>query len=254
MLDMPPETEMDQRFITMLHRGVIAAMVIHGIFLVLFTLLAVKPLIFYNIGSISLYGCCLFLLRRKKYNWVIMLCWLEIVGHASLAAMVLGFESGFQYYFIVLVPLIFVNAARSNINKIVFASLLCFLYLSMDGFLKPSGPLDAATVKAITILRGFNIVSCFVLLGYLAFVYREVVVQAETRLTKTNESLQRALSEVRTLRGILPICSFCKKIRDDQGYWKQVDVYINQHSEADVSHSVCPECLASQYPDFKNHD
>ncbi len=254
MIDTPPEAEMDQRFITMLHRGVIAAMVIHGIFLVLFILLAVKPLIFFNIGSISLYGCCSFLMRRKKYNWVIMLCWLEIVGHASLAAMVLGFESGFQYYVIVLVPLIFVNASRSNLNKIVLGSLLCLLYLCMDGFLKPSDPLNAATVKAIKILRGFNIVTCFALLGYLAFVYREVVVQAETRLTKTNESLQRALSEVRTLRGILPICSFCKKIRDDQGYWKQVDVYINQHFEADVSHSVCPECLAEQYPDFKNHD
>ena len=62
------------------------------------------------------------------------------------------------------------------------------------------------------------------------------------------ENLQTALLEIKSLRGILPICSFCKKIRDDKGYWKQVDVYINQHTEADVSHSMCPECAKEHYP------
>jgi PAS domain S-box-containing protein len=60
--------------------------------------------------------------------------------------------------------------------------------------------------------------------------------------------LNKALLEVDTLRGILPICSFCKKVRDDKGYWEQVDVYISKHSQADISHSVCPECLEKQYP------
>lgn len=249
-----PEIGLDNRFITMLHRAMPAALVLHGIFLALFIVLAVKPLIYFNIGSVTLYGLCIYLLTRKRYDWVIMLTWFEIVGHAATASMVLGFESGFQYYVIVLVPLIFVNAARSNLNKIVFSSLLCLLYLAMDLFIQRYHPFGAATVKAITVLRCFNIVGCFALLGYLSYVYRQVVVRVETRLTKTNENLQRALSEVRTLRGILPICSFCKKIRDDKGYWNQVDIYINEHSEADVSHSVCPECLAIQYPDFKKRN
>ncbi|MFC1824449.1 PAS domain-containing protein [Thermodesulfobacteriota bacterium] len=63
------------------------------------------------------------------------------------------------------------------------------------------------------------------------------------------EKLQKALAEVKTLRGILPICSFCKKIRDDKGYWEQVDVYIHKYSEADISHSICPECMKKNYPD-----
>jgi hypothetical protein len=54
---------------------------------------------------------------------------------------------------------------------------------------------------------------------------------------------------VDTLRGILPLCSFCKKVRDDKGYWEQVDVYISKHSQADFSHSVCPECMEKYYPD-----
>ncbi|WDN87113.1 hypothetical protein BuS5_00081 [Desulfosarcina sp. BuS5] len=70
---------------------------------------------------------------------------------------------------------------------------------------------------------------------------------AEAERYKTILNLQRALDEVKTLRGILPICSFCKKVRDDKGYWEQVDVYIYKHSQADVSHGICPDCLKEHY-------
>ena len=60
------------------------------------------------------------------------------------------------------------------------------------------------------------------------------------KLNETIDNLQKALGEVKTLRGILPICSFCKKIRDDKGYWNQVEVYVKNRSDADFSHSICP--------------
>jgi PAS domain-containing protein len=63
------------------------------------------------------------------------------------------------------------------------------------------------------------------------------------------KELKEAINEIKTLRGILPICSFCKKIRNDKGYWEQVDIYLHRYSEADVSHSVCPECMNKHYPD-----
>jgi PAS domain S-box-containing protein len=62
--------------------------------------------------------------------------------------------------------------------------------------------------------------------------------------------LQDALKEVRQLSGLLPICSHCKKIRDDKGYWNQIESYIQQHSEAQFSHSICQECAAKYYPDL----
>jgi PAS domain S-box-containing protein len=65
---------------------------------------------------------------------------------------------------------------------------------------------------------------------------------------KLISELQKALKEIKTLRGILPLCSFCKKIRDDKGYWEQVDVYIHKYSEADISHSICPDCMKKHYP------
>jgi transcriptional regulator with GAF, ATPase, and Fis domain len=62
--------------------------------------------------------------------------------------------------------------------------------------------------------------------------------------------LKEALSHIKTLRGFLPICSSCKKIRNDKGYWEQVEVYIRDHSEAEFSHSICPECAEKMYPEF----
>jgi hypothetical protein len=63
------------------------------------------------------------------------------------------------------------------------------------------------------------------------------------------KDLTQALSEIATLKGILPLCSFCKKIRDNKGCWEHVDVYIQKHSEADISHSMCPECMKKNYPE-----
>ncbi len=71
---------------------------------------------------------------------------------------------------------------------------------------------------------------------------------------KLIKELQEALKEIKTLRGILPLCSYCKKIRDDNGYWEQVDVYIHKHSQADISHSICPDCAKEHYTDLEIYD
>jgi len=62
--------------------------------------------------------------------------------------------------------------------------------------------------------------------------------------------LKTALTKVKTLSGLLPICANCKNIRDDKGYWSQIEVYIRDHSEAEFSHSICPECAKELYPDL----
>lgn len=63
-------------------------------------------------------------------------------------------------------------------------------------------------------------------------------------------SLTQALAEVKTLSGLLPICSNCKRVRDDQGYWNQIEYYVSQHSQAQFSHGICPECARKLYPDL----
>ena len=75
--------------------------------------------------------------------------------------------------------------------------------------------------------------------------------RAEEERNRLIKDLERALKEIKTLRGILPICSFCKKVRDDKGYWERVDVYVQKHSQADFSHGICPDCAKKHYPDYK---
>ena len=79
-------------------------------------------------------------------------------------------------------------------------------------------------------------------------------IYARTRIEKEREGiivkLQNALSEIKTLGGLLPICSHCKKIRDDKGYWNQIESYIQERSEAKFSHSICQECADKYYPDL----
>ena len=74
--------------------------------------------------------------------------------------------------------------------------------------------------------------------------------QGEEERTRLIEQLQKAMAEIKTLRGIIPICASCKKIRDDKGYWHSVESYVRDHSEAEFSHGICPECARKLYPDL----
>ena len=71
--------------------------------------------------------------------------------------------------------------------------------------------------------------------------------ELEKRVKERTIELENALSEIKTLRGIVPICSHCKKIRDDKGYWNQIEGYIQTHSDATFSHGMCPECSDELY-------
>lgn len=74
--------------------------------------------------------------------------------------------------------------------------------------------------------------------------------KAEKEREDLIKKLQDSLTEIRTLRGILPICSSCKKIRDDEGYWQLLESYIGKHSEAQFSHGICPDCANKLYKDL----
>jgi len=76
----------------------------------------------------------------------------------------------------------------------------------------------------------------------------------EMEREKLIRELQEALAKVKQLSGFLPICASCKKIRNDQGYWTQIEAYIRDHSEAEFSHGICPECMKKLYPEFCNKD
>ena len=77
---------------------------------------------------------------------------------------------------------------------------------------------------------------------------------AEDEREKVIKELQDALAEVKKLSGLLPICSHCKNVRDDKGYWNQIERYLRDHSNAQFSHGICPECAKKYYPDYNLYD
>ncbi len=78
--------------------------------------------------------------------------------------------------------------------------------------------------------------------------YQKTNQKQQQELLEKNVTLAKALVEVKKLSGLLPICSSCKKIRNDKGYWQQIEIYIREHSEADFSHGICPDCIRELYP------
>ncbi len=74
--------------------------------------------------------------------------------------------------------------------------------------------------------------------------------KAEIALKKEHDQLLKALNEIKVLSGFLPICAACKKIRDDSGYWNQIEEYIEKHTDTQFSHSICPDCTKEMYPEI----
>lgn len=72
----------------------------------------------------------------------------------------------------------------------------------------------------------------------------------EAEREQTIAALQKALAEVKTLRGLLPICASCKDIRDDKGYWQQIESYLRDHAEVEFTHGICPKCTKKLYPEL----
>jgi PAS domain S-box-containing protein len=78
--------------------------------------------------------------------------------------------------------------------------------------------------------------------------------KVEQEKEKLIVQLQEAIERIKTLSGIVPICMYCKQIRDDKGYWNNLEKFISEHSEAQFSHSICPKCIAERYPDYVDQE
>jgi hypothetical protein len=108
---------------------------------------------------------------------------------------------------------------------------------------------DRGTVRAVLMtLAGANLIG-FAIAWNLHHWSRNQFASLR-REQRLREDLETALAEVRTLRGIIPICAHCKKIRNDDGFWQRVEVYVREHTQADFSHGICPECAETHFGEF----
>lgn len=121
------------------------------------------------------------------------------------------------------IPIIFISALNETIDKVKAFSLG-----GVDYITKPFKSEEVlARVKTHLSLRFLQL-----------------------QLEKKNAELRKALDEIKVLRGFIPICASCKRIRNDKGYWEQIETYISNHSDVQFSHGVCDECLKKLYPDL----
>jgi len=153
---------------------------------------------------------------------------------------------------------------------IILGSIGCYYFmLILDGILFPLGMRIFYPTLEIPILSGIIVkIICgsgfFVLLGiYFTLFYANIIKYIETPLSVRSmflsksqliEKLQKTEEEVKKLQDILPICAKCKKIRDDEGFWNQVEEYLATRSNIRFSHGLCPECAEDLLSDFENNE
>jgi tetratricopeptide (TPR) repeat protein len=109
-------------------------------------------------------------------------------------------------------------------------------------------------IQELTLKRQAIIRNAALLVALFLVIFLGVTFYHYRREARTSRELRNALLKVRTLQGLLPICAQCKKIRDDQGYWKQVEQYVSEHTEAQFSHGLCPECVRVLYPELVDNE
>jgi hypothetical protein len=111
--------------------------------------------------------------------------------------------------------------------------------------------ISQTTVQSLYFLISVIFASLMPITVYVLHTERstDALIKNAEQLAQEKQKLQSSLEEIKTLRGIIPICMYCKKIRNDEGFWEDVAVYIQNHSYADMSHGLCPDCLNRVYPD-----
>ena len=126
----------------------------------------------------------------------------------------------------------------------VFRAVYYFVPSNNISDLMSSGGLSGVLTLLLTILS----------VSFLVSLMQLNSERLEGENSKLINALQIALDEIKTLKGIIPICSYCKKIRDDKGYWERIESYIEKHSTAEFSHGICKECANKYYPDMNLYD
>jgi len=175
-----------------------------------------------NIDAIFIYSC----LTRK---WVLgQDCKLELAPLACLGPTA-GFFSYGEYY-------------SSNGENMFLSQTMTVLTLSEDSLGDPAKPETTREAPEFRTLETKQVQD-------LQALHRLVETSANEREVLIKE-LKAALSEIKTLRGFVPICASCKKIRDDKGYWNRIEQYIEKHTEAQFSHGICPTCAQKLYPRY----
>ena len=205
-----------------------------------------------NISQLFIgYATIFILVLLSIFFWKIFPdCFLETTGLTVFKKL-----SEYVICLILLLSILVTAGKREQFDPIVFRLIIASIASTIGA--------ELAFTFYISIYGLSNLIGHYFKFISFFLIYRAVIVnglnkpysimfrnlkRSEETLRREKDRLEQALSQIRTLRGLLPICANCKKIRDDKGYWNQIETYIHAHSEAQFSHGICPECLKKLYP------
>ncbi len=174
----------DRHYEKLLTLGVSIALLLHAAFIPLFFILEILVLGLANIGSALLYAIALSLLKREEYWLAILICWVELIGYTALAVKTLGWQSGFHYYMLLFIPLIFASATNRFSVVAIKAILICLVYLIIDVWFRTGTPNVILDEAMLSYIRYGNILIVFMFLGYVIYSYIQVVYAAESQLVR----------------------------------------------------------------------
>jgi diguanylate cyclase (GGDEF)-like protein len=168
----------------------------HVMFMGLFYGLGATTLAWVNLGSVALFACSYVLLRLRHNLLGSSLVVIEILGHAVLAVRAIGWDSGFHYYLLVMVPVVVISQVRAPALKPILIAIVLGLYMAMDHAMRDLTPLDRINAQTLSALRYFNIAVTFLLLTYLSNLYFKLVTRAEStlRVLATTDPLTQLLN------------------------------------------------------------
>lgn len=179
---------------------------------------------------------------------------LNMLALAVLYNVAIGAGRGTALFWVFILPplLFFFQGRRDGLISVGLVLLLLSLLLFRPGLVHAH---DYGTKTGLRFFPSFFFVA---VIGYGLESSRDrfsdMLRREHTELMDEKANLEKAVKQIKTLHGLLPMCSSCKKIRDDSGYWKQIEAYLHEHSDARFSHGICPDCAKELYPDIEIYD
>ena len=193
----------------------------------------------------------IFLYRSKKYSFdnIVLSVTVIIVLHMLIATYVRppGYIA-LTVWDIFVIFAIYTAVPLNLFYQIVPAMMFATGNIIVWLFLSPPAWHNNEQISLFSAYYSANIIGIFLSVQLKKYKRKQFELLELERAAR--EGLERSQKEVKALRGILPICSFCKKIRNDEGYYELVEAYITKHSNVDFSHTICPDCMKEHYPEM----
>lgn len=209
----------------------------------------IEALINILMGMVLLSG--FYALKKRSIHLPIYRLALAVLSVTFLYNILIGSGNGTAIYWLSPFPLLFLfflGKREGGLASAIFFCVLCIVLINPFSF-------EIYEYNIGTSLRFLVSLLLVTLMVYGLEASRDkterLLIKKHERLLDETQKLQQALGEIKTLSGLIPICSHCKKVRDDKGYWQQVEDYVREHTSADFSHGLCPDCFKKLYPGYK---